>query len=467
VAALLGTALLGHGPDLLAKRDKNKAKKKEKKAGNDKKKDKDRKKAKQRKKRARGEAAPGCCSSGACTAGTSKNLTRCCFEDRTFTGKSFKGSNLTETNFTGANLTNANFASTNMTRACLVDATVTGAKFNNANLSGVILCRTIDGVNEDNSGCDLGTPCCPTCETNADCPDGQACLGDTCATCTVCASGCPHDNLADAVAAASPGDTIAICAGRYHTVNAAIDKQLTLLGAGAGADEDVDTILDAEEDGRVLHVTAGTNANPVVIRNLRITGGNVDAGNAAGGGIENDGALTLLDVSVVGNSAAFVGGGMRNNGGQRLILERTLVAENRAVIAGGGIDNTNDGVVILRAGAVVDDNEADPGVGGGIHNFFGTLTLEAGSRVINNRSNNGGGGIEQFAGGTTTLQNGSRVSGNRLTAGDQGGGIRVHTGTINVGNNALVCNNDLIQCVAVAPGVINGPCPNPASGVCP
>jgi hypothetical protein len=181
ISVLLGTGLVAKSLDALAKkpskkdRDKGKAKK----ARN----------RKQQKKRARAEAAAGCCKSGNCSPGTGKNLTRCCFEGQTLTKKSFKSSNLTEANFTGANLTNANFASTNLTRACLVDATITGANFKSANLSGVVRCRTKDGANVDDSGCHLGTPCCPTCTSDTQCGDDERCCEGRCQAVECCDNG--------------------------------------------------------------------------------------------------------------------------------------------------------------------------------------------------------------------------------------------------------------------------------------
>jgi hypothetical protein len=230
LGALLGAGLVGASLDALAKKNgkKDRGQAKDKRT---------KKRKQQRKNRARAEAAAGCCKSGNCAPGTGKNLTRCCFEGQILTKKSFKSSNLTEANFTGANLTNANFASTNMTRACLVGATITGANFKSANLSGVIRCRTITDTGEDNSGCHLGTPCCPTCTSDAQCGaderccDGRciagACCGDreqgTCASGELCcdrqcvsgvccdAADCrPRGNLC---VSAGGGPTSCICGG--------------------------------------------------------------------------------------------------------------------------------------------------------------------------------------------------------------------------------------------------------------
>ncbi|EFQ82600.1 hypothetical protein HMPREF0063_11809 [Aeromicrobium marinum DSM 15272] len=56
---------------------------------------------------------------------------------------------------------------------------------------------------------------------------------------SVCAVGCDHTTVADAVAAAAAGDTITIGAGTFPTFGVVVDKPLTIQGAGVGQ-----TILD-------------------------------------------------------------------------------------------------------------------------------------------------------------------------------------------------------------------------------
>lgn len=54
------------------------------------------------------------------------------------------------------------------------------------------------------------------------------------ATLQVCPSGCRYSTIADALVAAADGDRIAIAAGTYAG-GLAIDKDVSLVGAGAGA----------------------------------------------------------------------------------------------------------------------------------------------------------------------------------------------------------------------------------------
>jgi hypothetical protein len=70
-----------------------------------------------------------------------------------------------------------------------VGADITGANFKQANLSGVVFCRTTTSSGEDNSGCDRGTPCCPTCTSDTQCGDNQACCDGRCVAGDCCDNG--------------------------------------------------------------------------------------------------------------------------------------------------------------------------------------------------------------------------------------------------------------------------------------
>lgn len=166
--------------------------------------------------------------------------------------------------------------------ACLVDADFTDATFaNNTNLYNAIFCRTImPNGQPNNSGCALGTPCCPICTSDAQCGANQRCVDGACRACDVCASGCAQSTVQAAITAASAGATIVICPGTYAT-SATIAKNLTLLGAGMGADPSTDTILDGDQTATVLSVTGGVT---VTVRALTVTRGkaaNVGAASLA------------------------------------------------------------------------------------------------------------------------------------------------------------------------------------------
>lgn len=203
IGALIGAGLLGTGLEAEArKRNGNRRGGGGKGKDRDKDKDKDRGKGngktKDRKKRAQAEQIPArCCSTGNCTPGKGKNLFKCCYEDGNVANKNFSGANLGQANFTNANASGANFQAANLGQACLVDANLTGAKTNSStNLGGAIFCRTImpDGSIND-SGCDNGTRCCPTCiEEGEVCGDG---IGGDCCPDTVCCDDVCTDTQSD------------------------------------------------------------------------------------------------------------------------------------------------------------------------------------------------------------------------------------------------------------------------------
>lgn len=191
VLALIGSAFAGTAPALTEAKARRRGKARIRGRG--------------RNRRLRAEAVPSrCCSTGKCTPGPGKNLSKCCYEGQNLAGKHFKGANLGSAVFAGATLTNANFAGANLGKACLADADLTGAKINGStNVGGAIFCRTTmpDGSIND-SGCGKGAACCPTCvPVGGACGEGAECCGDPClnGTCP-CANGmvdCDGDGVCE------------------------------------------------------------------------------------------------------------------------------------------------------------------------------------------------------------------------------------------------------------------------------
>ena len=244
---------------------------------------------------------------------------------------------------------------------------------------------------------------------------GNACGEETtachvdgsCATCDVCASGCAFSSVQAAIDAANSGATITICAGTYsETIT--IDNDVTLAGAGDGADAASNTILDGGQNGSVVTVNQGPT---VTLRGLRITNGDTINGgglfnqstltmtmctvaqNGAdqGGGIYNVGALTLNQSSIENNFAPNnEGGGIFNGNGATLVMNDSQISGNSAGNAGGGLFNDSARATLTNSqitGNTVDAN-GNPGVGGGIYNEIGTITLLSGSTVTGNNPDN-------------------------------------------------------------------------------
>ena len=190
----------------------------------------------------------------------------------------------------------------------------------------------------------------------------------------------PCLTIAHAVAAAVGGDTISIGQGKFveaQGVNVSID--LTIEGAGIFS-----TRVSAKSGFSVFSISHGAD---VAITALDIIGGQ----GFYGGGIQNNGTLTLSDARVWQNRAQS-GGGIANYG--TLSVSRTEIGRNVAELLGGGIANFDAGVVILDEVRVVVNATGQPAGGGGIFSqaapWGGVFAVEATRSEI---SHNEGGGI--------------------------------------------------------------------------
>jgi hypothetical protein len=249
--------------------------------------------------------------------------------------------------------------------------------------------------------------------------------------CDVCRSGCAFTNLQQAIDAAAPEATIRLCPETYPE-RVYVEKNLTLVGAGADR-----TALDG---GGALDMTSVLGVGPavtVVVRDLTVRGGN----RGAGGGVFNEGALTLERVAVTGNKAGD-GAGLFNMPGASLRLFDSRVSGNES--SGGGGLWVDGGTVTLTRTQVTGNKALNGSFGGGIFAHDGTIAL-AGSDVTGNEAigaGSKGGGFYVFA-ATVTLT-GSRVTGNSAAA---GGGIFRSAGTI-----------------TIEPGSVTGNTPNNCAG---
>lgn len=217
----------------------------------------------------------------------------------------------------------------------------------------------------------------------------------------VCPDIKPADDLQAAINAAASGSTLRLCPGTFRiTTMLEVEKDLTL--AGAGAEQ---TILDGENTVPVLLVGG---SRTVTVERLTITRG-FAAGEGRGGGIVNNGDLTLRQM-IVSFCEAEKGGGIALFRFSTLTMnENSVVEHNTSRDDGGGI--LNDGTVTMNEGSFVMNNTAGGG-GGGIMSLAGNLTMNGGSFVIENTAlDAGGGGIGGF-GSHVTLNPGSTVQGN-------------------------------------------------------
>jgi uncharacterized repeat protein (TIGR01451 family)/CSLREA domain-containing protein len=247
-------------------------------------------------------------------------------------------------------------------------------------------------------------------------------------------------SLREAIAAASPGDTVlfsslfntpqTITIGLFAN-NLDINKDLNILGPGAN-----NLTVSGNNLAKVFTVSAG---NTVRLDALTVSGGNGAGGIGFGfgGGIFNEGTLTITNSAVSGNSAADQGGGIYNAAGMLTITNSTVSGNSALTEVGGGIYNA--GTLTITNSTVSGNSSAVAG-GGGIFNG-GVLTI-TNSTISGNTAGINGGGIFSHPNSISTITN-CTVTGNRAdsdgVSGGNGGGIAAFGGGIL--NNAIVAGN--------------------------
>jgi hypothetical protein len=265
-----------------------------------------------------------------------------------------------------------------------------------------------------------GTLQCGACAGNQLCHDGS------CHACTVtCLSGVAATCGADLQLALDSGGTVYVCPGRYRPPTAdgfSLDMSVTVVGAGQGTGVGTDTILDAQNSGRVVHIPSGTGT--VVLERLRITGANT---GAPGGGILHEGGpLRLTDCTVSANTVGAWGGGIWFASASTWELTRCTVRDNEAASTGGGIDVAPGNGTVTLTDCLIEDNQA--GTSGGGFQLSGGTTILAGSTQVRGNAALTGGGIQTgfgtgFAGGSLVIAESCRVTQNTASALGNGGGI--------------------------------------------
>src|SRR5438132_8213844 len=228
------------------------------------------------------------------------------------------------------------------------------------------------------------------------------------------------NDTADAVDAA-PGDGSCATAGGTCTLRAAIQEANAHTGAdtimlpagtylltipGRGEDAAMMGDLDITDDVTIIGTSAATTildgngidrifeiANPasiVAMSSLTIRNGNPGppGPDADGGGIFNQGTLTLTDVVVANKTSAGSGGGISSV--NDLTLTNCVVSGNTAANFGGGIDNP---LTATLTNVTVSGNTSGAGGGGGIANdLLDAIATLTNVTIADNSASPGSGG---------------------------------------------------------------------------
>ena len=227
--------------------------------------------------------------------------------------------------------------------------------------------------------------------------------------------------LRAAIAGASSGDTITFAQG-LGTITVASSLapavNLTIQGPTGGVQ-----VISGNAVTRVFSIPSGVSAT---LANLEVTGGQTTSTDPNGGGIKNDGSLTLTNSYVTSNHTGNgadgsgdnncsgnpggnggAGGGVYSDGS--LVLTNSTVAGNTTGNGGRGADDSS--CLATTAG-----KGGDGGSGGGVyHAGAGTLSI-VDSTVVGNTTGNGGNGGNSGAFGGTGGQGGNGGSGGNVYA---------------------------------------------------
>lgn len=142
------------------------------------------------------------------------------------------------------------------------------------------------------------------------------------------------------------------------------------------------------------------NAGALTVDHSTVSNNTVGGGDGQGGGIYNETSVTISNSTISGNSGGK-GGGLYNY--ESATVENSSVALNSASVAGGGIYDSNEKPVsVLIVNSSITGNQS-AGNGGGLANYSGyssgtgyTTTIEDSTFELNSAQGDGG-GIANYA----------------------------------------------------------------------
>lgn len=221
--------------------------------------------------------------------------------------------------------------------------------------------------------------------------DGQCSLREAIAAANgdTATGGCPPGSGADTIVLG--GDVTLTLEDSFATGTPKIFTRITVRGNGHTIARD-----SAAADFRIFWVAP---EGDLELRDTTISGGTTPI-SSDGGGIYNQGILSLTNSNLFSNTGDNLGGGIYSGPGSRLLVVGSALVLNRAIVFGGAIASYGVATIIDSAFVL---NESAFG-GGVLLNFNGEMTVTG--SVVNANAN---GGLEA-QGGTVDVIN-STVSG--------------------------------------------------------
>jgi predicted outer membrane repeat protein len=281
---------------------------------------------------------------------------------------------------------------------------------------------------------------------------------------------CAYHTIADAIAAANPGDTIKVENTVFVESPLVISEDLTLAG-GYNSAHPYSCLTLTGYNHTTVH-RSGVTPAPI----LRIEAAQVTItwfileDNANGSGLEVDNATLNLEDSIVRNNdssglliyggsnvalsraeisgnSANAGGGLSIDGYSHVVADNTVIRENNGWDHGAGLSVQAGSTFTARNDTSIRHNRTVLGCdqGGGIYaTGTDTQVLIDGSHVISNTALLQGGGLYLDNGARATIQNGSWIQENIAfgPASGAGGGVYVEgsDSALSVYNSILYSN---------------------------
>jgi parallel beta-helix repeat protein/predicted outer membrane repeat protein len=236
---------------------------------------------------------------------------------------------------------------------------------------------------------------------------------------------------------------LALCAGLVWNAQAANISVTNLNDSGAGSLREAINLANANGEAdtiafSVSGVIALTSTLPVIYTQMTIDGNGQSVTISGGGSVQvmsvtSGGALTLQSLMVANGRSASFGGGISNEG--ELTVRNCHLINNVAAI-GGGIYN-HGGLTI--SDSTLSGNTAQDS-GGGVYSLKSVWVTISGSTFSNNSATDAGGLWVQFE-IAATISN-STFSGNTATG--NGGGIFNPAATLALTNTTLSGNSAVL-----------------------
>jgi hypothetical protein len=270
----------------------------------------------------------------------------------------------------------------------------------------------------------------------------------------VCPTGCAYSSIQAAVDDADAGDVIKVAQGTYTDIHQRsgvtqvvyFDQSVTVRGGYTTTNGFADppdsvaypTVLDAQDQGRVVFVSSGVT---VTLEGLRLTGGNASGMGGgpgplyydSGGGFYADQATTTIsDCIIVSNRSVGAGGGYVKGG--TFNLHHSIITGNVAITySSGGLFLFSLSSGTLNWNTIISNSAAS---GGGLYIAYGlSNTLLSQNSIVSNTATNNGGGV--------FMNSGAALRDNELaynTAENSGGALYIVSRAPIIAFNRIVHN---------------------------